>query len=1060
MIELRALGSSEIGTGVTTLTPSHRIVFAAALYLVLERGKPVSRSRFASLLWPNAADKTRAHRLRQTILQLKKVGVVVRADRDNVQLSQHDARSDVDALPPTDALLPNGLASFEFLPGYDPRFSEPFRDWVDAKRVEAHAAVTRILVRSLRNARSRGDWVGVERFALQCLVLDQFNEVAVLAQAEGAAMCGGKRRAVAILDRYIDEVGSSRPELKLPATLLRRRVAEQIPEGDIPQIADSPLVGRETEMETLVRAFQTAKTGRGSTALLVGEPGIGKSRLSDELSRFAELQGAQVQRTARRRTDLQRPLSLFVDIVPQLREMPGALGCAPETFASLKRLTDFELRPRENSPSLDSEMLFDDVRRALFDLLESLVDERCLVIAIDDIHWLDDASSKILGAMTEWAPTKRVFFLLNSRTIEGSLSRYADAARINTLLLRPLEPVASESVLQFIASHTSDQTEPDFFEWCIGVAEGNPFFLQELAHHWLETGHKYEAPPSVTKVLQRRLARLSVEALQVLQCSAVLGEHATLERVERVFEYSPHQLLSAVEELSKAAMLGTDQVGGLLRPRHDLLASAAVNRLAQVSLGFIHRRAAEVLEKEIARESMSTTLLWACATHRHGAGDRQKALALSVSCAEHLLDVGLAGDASGAFQKSLDYCATDDQRLEVLPRLAVAFQLNGEWEKTKDALRTGMRLAGRAAPASSPHNEFELLLFAARHQSGLDFCSLLADIIPCVESIAAPPAHRVRAAALALKLATDIGPDKTLDDIYAHVAPLLRQNEVPEISRLEVEIIYRTMRGREAIPVKDLGHFAETARITGGEIAYSNALLTASAACRITARYEEGLAFVAQAFEHATSHKRGARLSHVLVAELRLHVAGGAYDRAESALHRMIECLISPDDTFAQSELQFYKTRIALEKGDLQRASTMFSTVQEVPQTYSARRRAHSLALGLRIRLTENPRDDELQRLVLNLEIEHLRIRSLGDQDFEAYALYLGLCAIGDRTRALDLLTDYVTVHRRSEWPLPAEIASTVHLNAQMSTEVKTVDNLDDELRSRFRRKLGQAGVS
>lgn len=1053
MIELRALGSSEIETGITTLTPSHEIVFAAALYLTMERGKRTSRSRLASLLWPKADDKTRAHRLRQTILQLKKVGVFVRADRDTVQLSEHDARSDVDELALRDSVTPAESPSLEFLPGYDPRCSESFRDWVDLKRGEVHNAGTRMMIRSLENARHRGDWVGVEQFASQCLTLDKFNEVAVLAQAEAAAMCGGKRRAVAILDRYINEIGGDQTELRLPAILLRRRVAERIPDREAFQSADPPFVGRQDEMKALLREFQSAKTGKGSAALLIGEPGIGKSRLSDELSRFAALQGAQVQRAACRRTDLDRPLSLFVDIVPHLREMPGALGCAPETFSSLKRLTDFELRPRESSRSVDSEMLFDDLRRALFDLLDSLADERCLVIVIDDIQWVDDASAKILSAMIEWAPTKRLFFLLNSRVSENSLLHYTDGALLKTLTLGPLEPAASEAVLQSVTPQPDDRLEPGFFEWCVAVADGNPFFLQELAHHWVETGHKYEAPPSVTKVLQRRLSRLSTEAIQVLQCCAVLGDQATLERVERVLEYSPYELLSAVEELSKAVMLRTDQPGGQLRPRHDLLASAAVSRLAQVSLGFVHRRAAEVLEREIAHESMSTTLLWACATHRHHAGDRQKAFTLSISCAEHLLDVGLAGDASVAFQKSLCYCDTDDQRLEVLPRLAVAAQLNGEWEKTKEALRSGMRLASRVAPASSPHNEFELLLFAARHQSGLDFSSLLADIIPCVESIAAPTAHRVRAAAMALKLATDIGPEKTLDAIYTHVAPLLRDNDVPEISRLEVEIIYRTMRRTEVIPVQDLREFAETARLTGGEIAYSNALLTASAACRITARYEEGLAFVSQAFDHAISHKRGARLSHVLVAELRLHIAAGAYDRAESTLRRMMECSISPDDTFAQSELQFFRTRISLEKGDLPAASAAFFTVREAPQSYSARRRAHAMALGLHISLKADPKEDEIRRLVSALENDHLAIRSLGDQDFEAYALYLGLCYLGEKGRAVDLLADYANVRRRSAWPLPDEISHAVRPKIEMSTAIETVDMLGDRLLTPFARE-------
>jgi DNA-binding SARP family transcriptional activator len=74
MIFLRALGTAEIDTGTVTLTPSQEIVFAAALYLIVERGKPVSRNLIASLLWPRVAETARSHRLRQTLLQLKKVG--------------------------------------------------------------------------------------------------------------------------------------------------------------------------------------------------------------------------------------------------------------------------------------------------------------------------------------------------------------------------------------------------------------------------------------------------------------------------------------------------------------------------------------------------------------------------------------------------------------------------------------------------------------------------------------------------------------------------------------------------------------------------------------------------------------------------------------------------------------------------------------------------------------------------------------------------------------------------------------------------------------------------
>ena len=1046
MIVLRALGNAEIETAVTTLTPSQEIVFAAALYLVLERGKRVSRTRLASLLWPHVPEKARAHRLRQTILQLKKLGVIVQADRDSLQLPQGEARSDVDACSLADANVSTGYASLEFLAGYAPRCSDAFRDWVDLKRQEIHCTIATILVRELEKARLKGDWVGVERTASQSLGLDPFNEIAVLAQAEAIAMRGGKRRAVAILDRYIAEVGESGSDLRLPATLLRRRVAERAPERIDLQNVDPPFVGREPEMQTLIAGFQAARAGRGCALLVVGEPGIGKSRLSDELVRFAELQGAQVQRAACRRTDLDRPLSLFVDIVPQLREMPGALGCAPETFASLKRLTDFELRSRDTLRTVDSEMLFGDLRNALFDLFDSLAEERCLVLVVEDIQWLDDVSSKILGRLVEWAATKRAFLLLNSRPSNSSVVRYSDGPALTTLSLGPLSATASNAVLQsIIAARPDYKPMPDFFAWCIRVAEGNPFFLQELARHWAETGHTNEAPPSVTKVLQQRLARLSEEALQVLQICAVLGEHATLERAEQVLEYPAHRLLSAIEELSKAAMLGVprdgaDQPAGYLHPRHDLLAAAAVGGLAQVSLRLMHRRAAEVLENQIAAETMPTTLLWACANHRHMAGDRQRALTLSIACAEHLLDVGLAGDASTAFQKSLDYCATDEQRLEVLPRMAFSSQLNGEWAKTKEALRTCIRLTQKANPTTSSHTEFELLLIAARFKSDLDYPQLLADIIPCVESNDASPAHRVRAAVLALKIASDIGPSSTLDTIYRHVAPLLENPEVPETYRLEAEIIYRTTQKREAVPIEALQQFAESARVTGGEIAYSNALLTAASACRISARYEKGLAFVDQAFEHAASHNRRAGLSRVFITELHLHMSAGAFERAESALARMMAHPIDPDDTFALAEAQVYKTRIAIEKGDLRGATAAFAAVQEIPRTYSARRRAHTLAIQLRIRLMENASQDEIRGLVSDLRLEHLKVRSLGVDDFAALGLYTGLCALGETTQGVALLREYVQVRRPSAWPVPEQIQEVLRLVPKNSSASEQTD--------------------
>jgi len=1027
MVILRALGTAEIETDVAKITPSQEVVFGAALYLVLETGKRVSRTLLASLLWPQVPEQVRAHRLRQTILQLKKLGIVAIADRDTLRLSGDQVQKDTDALstPNVDLLLERD--SLQFLPGYCPRLSEKLRDWVESKRSQVHAVATTVLVRELERSRLQADWRSVEKAAAKCLALDPYNEAAVLAQAEASAMRGGKHQAVSILDRYIAEVGGRQGDLQLPATLLRRRVIERVPDRPALLNTDPPFVGREVVTETLTRRFNEARHSKGSALLVIGEPGIGKSRLSAEIARFAELQGAQVQRASCRRTDVDRPLSLFVDIVPQLREMPGALGCAPESFASLTRLTEFEDRPSGTSRHADSDMLFQNLRTALFDLLESVTDERCLMLLIEDVQWLDEASSRILIRMVERCASRRLFFLFNARPSSTPFLDYAEKARVETVTLGPLTPSACTELLQSMALLPDNGLAQDVVSWCLSVAEGNPFFLQELAHQWIETEQRHDAPPSVTKVLQERLSRLSSEALQVLQTCAILGEHATLDRVERVLEYPPHQLLSAVEALSKAAMLTSspdraDSPDGQLQPRHDFLASAAIGRLAPVSLSFLHRRSADVLEKDISHEKMPTTLLWACASHRHHGGDRERALSLSASCSEHLLEVGLVAEARAGFERSLEYCLSDSQRLSLLPRLAHSFELEGEWEQSKQVLRAAIQLFAKQNSSQSRHNDFELLLLDSRHRSALDFVPLLKDTVACVEDKTASAAHRVGAAIMAMKIATDFGRRDCVQSVYELISPLLERPDVGEQAALEVQIIYRTECGDGLVPFEDLEHYAEVARSSGKEPSYSRALLMAVAACRRTGRYNEGLAFAAKASEHARLHKLPSRGFEIMNAIVLLHIAACEFGKAREAFREFAVYGVPSENDKVRNEIHCTDARIALEEGDLTQAVAAFDALDRGSPTLSVTRRGYYLALEVQIRLQQEAAAEVLAPLLSGLEETHREMRSMGSQDFEAYTLYLGLCKVGRRSYAAELLEAYATDYRRSKWPLPTTI--------------------------------------
>src|SRR3954468_23956165 len=117
-VVLRSLGTAEIGTPVTTITPSQEIMFASSLYLILAGGKRTSRSQLASLLWPRATPKVAAHRLRQTILQLKKLGFAVLANRDTLYCKTTPQMDFANVVQATGEPERQG-SSLKFLPGYD-----------------------------------------------------------------------------------------------------------------------------------------------------------------------------------------------------------------------------------------------------------------------------------------------------------------------------------------------------------------------------------------------------------------------------------------------------------------------------------------------------------------------------------------------------------------------------------------------------------------------------------------------------------------------------------------------------------------------------------------------------------------------------------------------------------------------------------------------------------------------------------------------------------------------------------------------------------------------------
>src|SRR4029079_11704709 len=261
--------------------------------------------------------------------------------------------------------------------------------------------------------------------------------------------------------------------------------------------------------------------------------------------------------------------------------------------------------------------------------------------------------------------------------------------------------------------------------------------------HWVETGAEHDGPASLSTVLNNRIARLDRGSLQLLQACALLENNSTLARIESVLECEAFQLLQNIDTLGSSGMIVVDQSdianGERIVSKHELLSAAALAILSPPARRFLHRRIGLVLEREID-ERFSASTLWDCAKHWQLAGDNQRAFDLGRSCADYLLKVGLPVQAAEAYGKTIEFCTTDAQRLDIFRFQATAYYRMSGWLSVIETSATIRQLEQLIAPRATGHDDIELMELRAQWQT-FDWFSVYQRALRCLRAPNATNAH-------------------------------------------------------------------------------------------------------------------------------------------------------------------------------------------------------------------------------------------------------------------------------------------------------------------------------
>lgn len=744
VVRCSVLGQTEIEAEGIRLTPESERQFGVALYFCAHAGDRVARDEVAQLFWPEHPIEAARHCLRQTLYRLRAVGIPVRSGSQGVLLD--DRAVDADYAPvavegaPMSAYL--ALSSVVVLPGYAPRFSAPFAEWLEGFRTDLGARLRRGLVRSIADARSRGRYADVERLARHCLTLDPLNEEATLALAEAVALAGSKVEAVGMIERYLAEIGERR-DLRVSPAILRSRVSELY----VPDPSTSPphIIGRDSEIEWLASAFTKAEHGLPTFACLTGEAGVGKTAVVGEFLRRTSLRNSVTIRVRCQPSDANTSYAVVSDIAQQLRRLPGALGASPFTLNVIDAFTHLDEPSTDMAGlrQLDSALIQD----ALLDLGGAVADEATVVVFVDDIHWIDAKSRRILSSLVaDRSPLRMLIVACARRPLDAGQESDAsvDCSYIAHHRVRPLTQLHAKQLLSDLLAASGSTISDERADDLAHLTGGNPLFLTQLAGHLRGAHGTDPVPDSLRSLLAERLQALSPQALLALQAFSCLGRAMSPSRLERMLELPSYSLLAALRELDEAGLIESDNQE--LHCRHQLITDA-VRQVSSAAVSLLlNRRAAQVLEQDATATGDPSTLRQ-CAEHYEAAGHSQDARRVLEKLGQYLLRIGAPSDASRIFERALSYCTTPQQELKLTGCLLNSLRQAREWRPILQVYERRQGLVDVADGQALARQDDSLLEIEAR----LHLCENMRHELPLVlEKLETRSLNANRHAALAV----------------------------------------------------------------------------------------------------------------------------------------------------------------------------------------------------------------------------------------------------------------------------------------------------------------------